>query len=746
MPVCRGFYDTCSKEMSESSSSKKRPVLLIGVVGVSVVIILILGMAFLQMGSNVSEVSSTTSTYSTSSSNRTVQVGSSSATTSSTFSSSSSSTYYGPTGILGVSLTDPPIVPPGVTDVYISYSSVEVHVADAGNEDGWYQVADAGSVDLMSLINVSLTLGSAEVQTGTFNVISFNITSAGITLNGANVTAYVPANRISVPIIGGISVSTGNSSGVLVDLSPEVIPYQNGTSVSYVLVPEAKSLPIPHNVWNRTLEVKGAELQQIQNQTWVTNSTGQVVVSGVSVTPNSFSLTLQNEGNQNVSFSSIVLGQVISLPVCYATPNSQGNPKPLNVSVSNETTVSIVPSSSSYIGNQTIYISGQVYPAPSSPNTTALVTVNGPGGNVVESINSSVELSGAFHAIFNAGANTWVDGMYNVTAAYNGSQGYTSFQWSLPSVTVTSTVSSSSSTSENSTTVTQTLNSTTTFTNTTIPRPNITVTTNAASYFGNATILIYGAITPPPPPTATDPMVYIRVLAPEGVFVFKTEIPIAPNGTFSVAFPAGGVPGASTINGGGWTNGTYTVYAYSHDVTTYAKFDWSGPSAVLNFNDTSTATTQYTNTTAFQNTTRPFLSSLCGFYGSNDGQRLPPSLSVAYFAIMSNGTLYPVNYTSLILSTYPHHNYQNVPQGNSSTRDLLRSLLTYTLAPGQSVTFTYNGKVDSLTGILLSYLPRNFAVPSSLFQINPGSEYTVMASGPFDARVAAVVNATSTTG
>ena len=200
-------------------------------------------------------------------------------------------------------------------------------MADAGNEDGWYQVADSGSVDLMSLVNVSLTLGSAEVQTGVFNLISFNITSAAVTINGANVTAYVPADRINVPIVGGISVSTGNSSGVLVDLSPEVVPYQNGTSVSYVLVPEARSQPIPGYVWNRNLEIKGARLNEIQNQTWVTNSIGQVVVTGVSVTPNSFSLTLQNQGTSNASFSSIVIGQIISLPVCYATPNT-GSPRP----------------------------------------------------------------------------------------------------------------------------------------------------------------------------------------------------------------------------------------------------------------------------------------------------------------------------------------------------------------------------------------------------------------------------------
>ena len=249
--------------LADASSNVKggpgRKLIAAGVVGAVAVIALIVGVMVIQTGSSVSLLTTTSSLSSSSSSTR---AGTSSRTTSSssTTSSSTSSTYSGPTGILGVSLTDPPIVPPGVSAVYISYSSVQVHVGDAGNQDGWYTVADSGSVDLMSLLNVSLTLGSAQVQTGVFNLLSFNITTAAITLNGVNQTAYVPANRISVPIVGGVSVTDGNSSGVLVDLSPEVVPYQNGTSVSYVLVPEARSVPIPHYVWNYKLEEKGAKL------------------------------------------------------------------------------------------------------------------------------------------------------------------------------------------------------------------------------------------------------------------------------------------------------------------------------------------------------------------------------------------------------------------------------------------------------------------------------------------------------
>ena len=185
---------------SNLKGSPGRKLVAAGVVGAVAVIALIVGVMVIQTGSNVSLYTTTSSLSPSSTSARTRSSSSSQSTTS--HSSMTSTSYSGPTGILGVSLTDPPIVPPGVSAVYITYSSVQVHVGDAGNQDGWYTVADAGSVDLMSLLNVSLTLGSAQVQTGVFNLISFNISSAAITLNGLNQTAYVPANRISVPIRG----------------------------------------------------------------------------------------------------------------------------------------------------------------------------------------------------------------------------------------------------------------------------------------------------------------------------------------------------------------------------------------------------------------------------------------------------------------------------------------------------------------------------------------------------------------
>ena len=168
------------------------------------------------------------------------------------------------------------------------------------------------------------------------------------------------------------------------------------------------------------------------------------------------------------------------------------------------------------------------------------------------------------------------------------------------------------------------------------------------------------------------------------------------------------------------------------------KFQWSGPSPVVtSYTETSTYVTNTTlNSGGFQKY-------FCGLYSSQDRGHLPPSFPVAYYAILANGTLYPVNYTSLILNGISHYSTVHPDENSSTSNRVSGNMLVYTLAPGQSVTFTYNGTIDSLTGALISYLPANFAVPSSLFHINLGLEYTVSASGPFETRIATIVNAST---
>jgi len=94
-------------------------------------------------------------------------------------------------GTLAVLLTDPPTVPDGTTAVFITYSGLAIHVADAGNKSGWHVLNAQGKIDLMSIINVSQTIASENIQSGNFNALAFNITSATVTFNDANYSAYL---------------------------------------------------------------------------------------------------------------------------------------------------------------------------------------------------------------------------------------------------------------------------------------------------------------------------------------------------------------------------------------------------------------------------------------------------------------------------------------------------------------------------------------------------------------------------
>lgn len=248
---------------------------------------------------------------------------------------------FGPSSsaTLGIQLTDPPTVPPGVTDVYISYSEMAVHVADAGNYSGWYQVAPAGEIDLMSVINTSITLGSAKVSSGTYNAVGFNITSATVTVNGVNESAFISSNKLIVPLVGGLKVGAGTSEGVLIDLSPTVIAVENGSQTAYVLIPSAHGLHIPDSAW-KAADHRGDEVKDIQQQTWYRDELqGQISLSNVALSNNSMSVTVTNTGANSTVVSSLSVYYPLSVLCqqytgsCTATESGDGLPHAIPVAL-----------------------------------------------------------------------------------------------------------------------------------------------------------------------------------------------------------------------------------------------------------------------------------------------------------------------------------------------------------------------------------------------------------------------------
>ncbi len=213
------------------------------------------------------------------------------------------------TGLLAIQMTDPPNVPANVTHIFITYSDIQVQLAGTRNQSSsWFMVAKSGHIDLMSVLNVSVTLGIAKVDVGTFDLARFDISSAQVTYNGQNYSAYVPDNRMSIPIPGpGITVNDNETTAMIIDMSPTVVPFQNGQNLGFVLVPAAVCIPIPPLDWSDSLDQQGATLNT--NSTWFqlseSDQTSNMTIVGASLTNNSLEITVKNSGNSNITISEL---------------------------------------------------------------------------------------------------------------------------------------------------------------------------------------------------------------------------------------------------------------------------------------------------------------------------------------------------------------------------------------------------------------------------------------------------------
>jgi hypothetical protein len=147
-----------------------------------------------------------------------------------------------------VMLTDPPTVPVGTTWLNLTYSNVTLHVVYQDGSFGWLSVGTSGVVDLFSLVNMSQTIASTTIQSGSLvNKVQFTIAGIEAKVNG---TVY-SVTALSSTLVVSIANSQVNQtlSGVLVDFNPTLVQIQatdsNGNLVNYyVLVPSATAMII----------------------------------------------------------------------------------------------------------------------------------------------------------------------------------------------------------------------------------------------------------------------------------------------------------------------------------------------------------------------------------------------------------------------------------------------------------------------------------------------------------------------
>jgi len=217
------------------------------------------------------------------------------------------------TGTLSIMLTDPPVIPTGVTRVYVSYSDLLVHVSEAGNQSGWYPVDAQGTIELLGSVNFSQTLGTVTVATGDYNLIRFNVTSVRVTYNEANYTAFVPSSELMVRIIGGVEVNNSKPSATIIDLQTTVVNIGSRSDPEFMLRPVVRAYPVPSSQVTTGIERQGFR-QDLRGLLWWTSLresyTANLRITTVSLTASSFSLTVENSGNH-----STVLGLVTISPL-----------------------------------------------------------------------------------------------------------------------------------------------------------------------------------------------------------------------------------------------------------------------------------------------------------------------------------------------------------------------------------------------------------------------------------------------
>lgn len=209
----------------------------------------------------------------------------------------------GQQGTLAVLLTDPPTIPSNVSAVYVQYSEVEAHIANAGNQTGWYGLAGSGGINLLSVVNVSETIANQSLPEGKFNGLRFNVTSVVVTFEGQNVTGSMLGGQDTsyIWIPGGIMVNDLETAAAMIDYTPTVVLAGNATNPTFVFVPAAVGYVIPSSSIPAESHLIGTKIDLDSEPWWVSTVSGtKFAVTHATLTPDSLSITVLNQGTSSV--------------------------------------------------------------------------------------------------------------------------------------------------------------------------------------------------------------------------------------------------------------------------------------------------------------------------------------------------------------------------------------------------------------------------------------------------------------
>ncbi len=217
----------------------------------------------------------------------------------------------GSSALLSVLLTDPPSVPDGVNAVYLTYTDLGVHVAGLG-DSGWVMIGGQGSFESLSLANLTQTIASSRVPSGTYDTISLTIPTVQAEFQGKNYSVAINNERLVVPIAGGLKLNTSSDGVAVIDVQPTVFNLGNQSDPQFMMTSGGKALQIP------STDIR-PEMRDIGNRSplgekpWfrdLTNHSNTLTIGSASLTPGAFDISLSNPTAAPMTIKMIIITQV----------------------------------------------------------------------------------------------------------------------------------------------------------------------------------------------------------------------------------------------------------------------------------------------------------------------------------------------------------------------------------------------------------------------------------------------------
>ena len=218
-------------------------------------------------------------------------------------------------GTVAFMLTDPAQVPSGTTALNVTFSGARLHETGATNSSGFVDINASGTINLLSLLNVSQTLGIASLnKTKAYDSIILNVSSSTITINGTAYNVTLPSNKLDVHV----SNVNGTSGAVLVDLSPTIVQIISANQTMFVMVPSVKAVIVGSSNVNSTVIKVGARARLNANiHSKLSLATPNVAITNASLSEEAnrtdFSVTVKNSGNSTAYVNHILLFGIMSM-------------------------------------------------------------------------------------------------------------------------------------------------------------------------------------------------------------------------------------------------------------------------------------------------------------------------------------------------------------------------------------------------------------------------------------------------